>query len=75
MTAPSIVTTADSEAAELALASRTYYYRRLLTGLRAAGERRHPDDLRNYYKAFSTQSVEIGRQATASTGGIDERVR
>jgi hypothetical protein len=58
-----------------ALSSAVYYYSRLVHELRVLGDRRFPDDLREYYEAFPAQAVEIADSATASTRGFTERVR
>lgn len=60
---------------DAALASATYYYRRLIAELRAQGEARFPDDLGAYYEEFLAQAREIAQAATASTRGFPERVR
>ncbi len=58
----------------LALESCYFYYAYVIAELRALGEARFPDDLKEYGARFAAQARVIGERALASTAGFQERV-
>lgn len=59
---------------KLALESCYFYYGRIITELRALGETRFPDDLRNYGARFEAQAKDIAKSALAATSVHREKV-
>ena len=59
---------------DLALKSSCFYYSYLITELRLIGEKRYPDDLEVYCRAFESQASEIAVAAVVATAAIKERV-
>ena len=58
----------------LALESSYFYYDYLICELRRLGDRRFPDDVRDYCTRFAAQATEIARQALSATAGFSEQV-
>ena len=59
---------------ELALESSYFYYSYVIRELRRLGEKRFPDDLRNYSTAFRAQSRKIAERAILATSAKSEEV-
>ncbi len=59
---------------DLALKSSYYYYAYLIEDLRALGETRFPDDLKEYSERFACQATDIAKKALGATAGIAEKV-
>ncbi len=59
---------------DLALESSYYYYTYLISELRERGEKRFPDDLKEYSADFAEQATEISEKALDATNGMTERV-
>jgi hypothetical protein len=59
---------------DLALESSYFYYGYLIRRLRKLGERRYPDDLREYSERFKRQAEEVARSALSATAGFTEQV-
>lgn len=59
---------------DLALESSYYYYAYLIKELRALGEMKYPDDLREYSDNFAAQANEIAKVALEATSRMNEKV-
>jgi hypothetical protein len=59
---------------DLALESSYYYYGYLINELRALGETRFPDDLKEYSERFALQATDIAKKALSATAGAIEEV-
>lgn len=59
---------------DLALRSSYFYYAYLITQLRALGDRRFPDDLKDYAESFEAQAKEVAQRAINATSTIKEQV-
>lgn len=59
---------------DYALSSAMYYYKLVITELRALGETGFPDDLGIYYEKFLTQTSVIAKSAMLGTAGFEEAI-